>query len=75
MNKNTKKSSSKTTKQHKYRVSIYLGKDLYDTLSAMANFMGLPLATATRIMLQTGVQIGNALDERAMKELRKYGKS
>lgn len=69
------KTTKNKQKPHKYRVSVYLGKELYETLNGMANFMQLPLATATRILLETGVQVGTAIDKKNTKELRKYGKS
>lgn len=70
-----KENSNKVTRPHKYRVSIYLGKDLYETLNGMARFLDLPMATMTKILLQTGVQIGNALDAKSTEDLKKYGKS
>ena len=70
-----KESSNKVTRPHKYRVTIYLGKDLYKTLSGMARFLNMPLATITKILLQTGVDVGNALDKHAMEEIKSYGES
>lgn len=71
----TKKHTNKVSKEHKYRVSLYLGKDLYNTLNGMARFMNIPLATATRILLETGVKLGSALDSKGTEDLRRYGKS
>jgi len=70
-----KQNSNKVTRPHKYRVTIYLGKDLYKTLDGMARFLNMPMATITRILLQTGVEVGNALDKRTMEDLRQYGES
>lgn len=70
-----KKPNSKRIKEHKYRVSVYLGKELYETLSGMAKFMNIPLATATRILLETGVKLGSALDNKGTEALKNYGKS
>lgn len=67
--------NNKVSKEHKYRVSLYLGKDLYNTLNGMAQFMNIPLATATRILLETGVKLGSALDAKGSEDLKKYGES
>ena len=56
---------------HKYRVTVYLGKDLHDQLSEMANFMGIPLATATKLLLKTGFEMSKALESQAQKALAK----
>lgn len=71
----TKTNSNKVTKPHKYRVSVYLGKELYATISGMADLMKIPVATATRILLETGVQLGKVYDKQGVEELTKYGKS
>lgn len=75
MTKTVKNTNTKSIKPHKYRVNVYLGKDLYDTINGMAQFMGIPLATATRILLETGVNIGMSLDRKGIEGLREYGKS
>ena len=48
---------------NKYRLTIYLGKELYEKLSEISNMLGIPLSTTTRIILQTGLQISEALEK------------
>lgn len=71
----TKKDTNKVSKPHKYRVSLYLGKDLYTKLETMARFLNLPVATFARVLLATGWQLSEAIDTTALKEVSKNGKS
>lgn len=48
---------------NKYRLTIYLGKELYEKLTQLSNMIGIPLSTTTKILLQTGLQIGEALEK------------
>ena len=48
---------------NKYRLTIYLGKELYEKLTKLSNMIGIPLSTTTKILLQTGLQIGEALEK------------
>ena len=48
---------------NKYRLTIYLGKELYEKLSQVSEMLGIPLSTTTRILLETGIQIGEALEK------------
>lgn len=48
--------------KHNYRVSVYLGKKNYEELEALADFLGLSVATITRIMVCTGMQISTMLE-------------
>ena len=54
---------------NKYRLTLYLGKELHDELTQISVLLGLPLGTTTRIILQTGLEIINVLD----KEVNKNG--
>lgn len=63
MNDN-KQVTSKTSKKHKYRVSIYLGKEGFETITAMAHSMQIPLASATRILIDTGLSMSKVLDRK-----------
>ena len=56
---------------HKYRVSVYLGKDLYNELEEMGNAVGLSVATMAKIILTTGKQVADSLDR---KDVMNYGK-
>ena len=46
--------------KHRYRVSIYLGKETYQQIERLAIELGIPVATMTRIILDTGLQISKA---------------
>ena len=48
---------------NKYRLTIYLGKQLYEKLSQISDMLGIPLSTTTRIILQTGLQIAETLEK------------
>ena len=37
--------------KHKYRVQIYLGKEMYEKLEVMSKFMGIPVATVAKLIL------------------------
>lgn len=67
-----KKNSNVITKRKKYRITLYLGKELYSTLLGASRFLNMPLATFTRILLETGVNVGNALDKHAMEGIKDY---
>lgn len=49
--------------KHKYRVSVYLGKETYEKIEKLADFLGLPVATATKVLLTTGIQISEQLEK------------
>lgn len=51
-----------TQPKHKYRVSVYLGKELYEQIEDMANILGISISTMTKIILNTGFQIANTMD-------------
>lgn len=48
--------------KHRYRVTIYLGKENYEKIEELAHFLGLPVATMTRVILETGLNISTALE-------------
>lgn len=47
---------------HKYRVSVYLGKELYSQIEQMAKALSIPVATATKILLSTGFELSKTLE-------------
>lgn len=51
--------------KHKYRVSLYLGKETYEQVKELADFLGLPVSTMTRVILETGLQISKTLEKGA----------
>lgn len=48
--------------KHKYRVSVYLGKELYEQISVVAEFMGVGVATMAKIILTTGFELSKQLE-------------
>ena len=48
---------------NKYRLTIYLGKENFEKLTQISKMLGIPLSTTTRILLETGLQIGEALEK------------
>lgn len=53
--------------KHKYRVQVYLGKELYEKLEEMSNFMGVPISTATKLILNTGFEFGTMMEKAVLK--------
>lgn len=51
--------------KHRYRVSLYLGKETYEQIQQLAEFLGLPISTMTRVILETGLQISKSLEKGA----------
>lgn len=49
--------------KHRYRVSLYLGKDNYEQIKELADMLGLPVGTMARIILETGLQISKTLEK------------
>ena len=52
--------------KHKYRVSIYLGKENYELIKDLGNMLGLPVGTMARIILETGLQISKTMEKGVM---------
>lgn len=52
-----------TKAKHRYRVSIYLGKEAYEQVAELASMVNLPISTMTRVILETGLQISKALEK------------
>lgn len=53
--------------KHKYRVSIYLGKELYQDLEDMSKVLGIPISTMAKIILNTGFELSKTLESQIMK--------
>ena len=51
--------------KHRYRVSVYLGKETYTQIEDLAKMMTLPVSTMTRVILETGLQISKQLEKGA----------
>ena len=50
--------------KHKYRVQVYLGKELYEKLEELSNFMGIPVATVAKLLLKTGFELSSAIERK-----------
>jgi predicted DNA-binding protein len=55
--------------KHKYRVQIYLGKEMYERLESISKFMGIPVATVAKLILNTGFELSNVLENQMKKGL------
>lgn len=53
--------------KHKYRVNVYLGKEVYEELDQDANLMGISIATLTKILITTGYQFAKGVEKRFKK--------
>lgn len=61
--------------KHKYRVQVYLGKELYERLEEIAKFMGVPISTATKLILNTGFEFGTMMEKAVLKGVENMGVS
>ncbi len=52
--------------KHKYRVSIYLGKDNYEELQSIAEKMMIPIATLCKIIFATGLELSKQIEKGAL---------
>ena len=49
--------------KHRYRVSVYLGKETYEQLERLAIGLNLPIASMTRVLIETGFQVARAIEK------------
>lgn len=49
--------------KHRYRVSVYLGKENYEQLEGLADLLNLPVASMTRVLIETGFQVARAIEK------------
>ena len=49
--------------KHRYRVSVYLGKETYTQIEELAKMLALPVSTMTRVILETGLQIAKEIEK------------
>lgn len=49
---------------HKYRATIYFGKEIYEDLEKMSNALGFSVATLATIIFKTGYEISKSLDRK-----------
>lgn len=50
--------------KHKYRVNLYLGKEIYQRLDEDSKITGIPIATLAKIMLLTGYQFTSTIERK-----------
>lgn len=50
--------------KHKYRISLYLGKELFERLEEDSKITGIPIATLAKIMLLTGYQFTETIERK-----------
>lgn len=50
---------------HKYRVSVYLGKEMYEQIDCIADALQIPLSTAVKIILSTGFEVSKTFNKQA----------
>lgn len=55
--------------KHKYRVSIYLGKELYEQFKEGAMLMGISVSTFAKIILNTGFELSKTLEKKVTNDL------
>lgn len=55
--------------KHKYRVNVYLGKDLYEDLQKTAEYMGISLSTMCKIVLSTGYELSKSFENKTKEGL------
>lgn len=51
--------------KHKYRVTVYLGKDNYNKIKKMADFIQVSPSTIVKMMFDYGMTITDALEKGA----------
>ena len=56
---------------HKYRATIYLGKEIYEELDKMAEVLAMSVSQMAGIMFRTGYDISKTIDR---KEGKRDGK-
>lgn len=62
-----------TKSNHKYRVNVYLGKEVYQELERDAEFMGVSIATLTKILITTGYQFTKGVESNFKKGEKRNG--
>lgn len=50
------------TSNHKWQVSVYLGKERYQQIEQMAKLLNVSVSQAVRIMLETGMYLADVFE-------------
>lgn len=48
--------------QGNYKITIYLGKELHEKLKSISEALGIPLATTTKLILKTGMELSQIIE-------------
>lgn len=48
--------------KHKYRVNVYLGKELHNQLEEVSNYMQVPISAIAKLILKTGFEFSNLME-------------
>lgn len=62
-----------TKSNHKYRASVYLGKELHKTLTEMAKELNISISTLIKILIDTGFQFATGIENILNKGGEKNG--
>ena len=54
-----------TKSNHKYRATIYLGKDIYTELEKLSNTLGIGLTSLAGIIFKTGWEMSKMIDKQS----------
>lgn len=52
---------------HKYRVNVYLGKEIYEELEQTSNIMGVSVSTLAKILITTGYGLSKSVENKFKK--------
>lgn len=50
--------------KHKYRVSLYLGKENYQKLEVIASALMIPVSTLCKIIFATGMELSSQFEKK-----------
>ena len=53
--------------QGNYKITIYLGKELHEKLKSISKALGIPLATTTKLILKTGMELSQIIESNIRK--------
>lgn len=53
-----------TKANHKYRVSVYLGKEIYTRLEEQSKVFGISIATLTKLLIETGFTFADTMEKK-----------
>lgn len=53
---------------HKYRATVYLGKETYERLEKDSQLIGVSIATLCKILITTGYQFSSMVEKGAKNE-------